>query len=289
MKGLRAYIRALAAATLLTGCACAPQPQPSRPALWRVEDRQGHAGWLFGTIHSSPEPLAWQTPEVRSALRGSRTIMVEVGNLADEAAVGAVFARLAQASGRPPLAQRVPASARPALAALEDKAGLRDHDFAGMDTWAAALTLANAGTDSDHIRNGVDRAVVALADGRPVVELEGAEGQLALFDALPEQEQRDLLVEVIREAAGPDQDLSADWRRGDMRAIERETRAGMLADPQLRRVLLTDRNLRWTARIANVVTNGGQPFVAVGAAHMAGPEGLPGLLERRGFRVTRVQ
>jgi uncharacterized protein YbaP (TraB family) len=33
----------------------------------------------------------------------------------------------------------------------------------------------------------------------------------------------------------------------------------------------------------------GRPFIAVGAAHLAGPDNLITLLEQRGFRVTRVQ
>ncbi|SFG04574.1 hypothetical protein SAMN05518801_10696 [Novosphingobium sp. CF614] len=269
--------------------ACSPKPQQADPALWRVEGPQGTTGWLFGTIHSAPRPLDWRTPAVRDALGRCGAVMVEVGNLADEAVVAATFARLAKSAGQPPLSQRVAARDRPALAALLKQAGYRDGDFAATDTWAAALTLARAGTDEDDARNGVDRAVVALANGRPVVELEGAARQLGLFDSLPEREQRDLLGAVAREAAEPDHDLSSSWRAGDMAALEKETRAGLLADPELREVLFTGRNRDWAARIAQAVRAGRKPFVAVGAAHMAGPDGLPAMLARQGFKVTRIE
>lgn len=269
--------------------ACSPRPQPAEPALWRVEDAQGRVGWLFGTIHSSPVPLDWRTPAVRAAFDEAGAIMVEVGNLADEAQVSATFARLARGAGQPPLSSRLPPQDRPALAALLQRAGYRDGDFTAMDTWAAALTLARAGGSESGARNGVDRAVVALAGRRPVLELEGAEHQLGLFDTLPETEQRDLLAAVVREAARPDTDLSAAWRRGDMAALERETRTGLLADPELREVLFTGRNRAWTLRIAAALREGRRPFVAVGAAHMAGPDGLPAMLESQGFKVTRVE
>lgn len=269
--------------------ACSPQPQAARPALWRVEDGRGNVGWLFGTIHSAERPLAWRTPPVDAALGEAREIMVEVGNLADETEVAATFARLARSEGQPPLSARVSPDARPALTALLKTSGHADGDFAAMDTWAAALTLARAGADDDEARNGVDRAVIEAAGKRPVVELEGAAAQLGLFDALPEREQRDVLGAVVAEAAVPDRDLAKTWREGDMAAIEKETRSGLLADPELREVLFTGRNRRWSERIALGVALGRKPFVAVGAAHMAGPQGLPAMLAARGLTVTRVE
>lgn len=279
----------LAALLLAAVSACSPAPREADPALWRVEDARGNAGWLFGTIHSSDRPLEWRTPKVAAAFGQSGAVMVEVGNLADEAEVAATFARLARSEGEPPLSARIAPADRPALAALLKKAGRADGDFAGLDTWAAALTLARAGAKDEDSRNGVDRAVIAAAGQRPVVELEGAAAQLGLFDALPEREQRDLLGAVVAEAAGPERDLAKSWRTGDMAAIEQETRSGLLADPQLREVLFTGRNRRWSARIASSVHSGAKPFVAVGAAHMAGPEGLPAMLEAQGFTVTRVE
>lgn len=269
--------------------ACSPAPREANPALWRVEDGHGHAGWLFGTIHSSDRPLHWRTAKVGAAFERSGTILVEVGNLANEAEVAATFSRLARSEGEPPLSARIDPAGRPALATLLKKAGRADGDFAGLDTWAAALTLARAGAKDEDARNGVDRSVIAAAGRRPVVELEGAAAQLGLFDALPEREQRDLLSAVVVEAAAPDRDLAKSWRTGDMAAIEKETRSGLLADPELREVLFTGRNRRWSARIAQAVRSGQKPFVAVGAAHMAGPEGLPAMLAAQGFTVTRVE
>lgn len=269
--------------------ACSPEPQQADPALWKVRGPSGEAAWLFGTIHSAEKPLAWRTPAVGRALDTADTVMVEVANLADEADVAATFARLARSDGQPPLSSRIAAPQRPALAALLKSSGYGDNDFAAMDTWAAALTLARSGSDDGAARNGVDRAVIAAAAQRPVIELEGAKEQLGLFDTLPESEQRDLLAAVVREAANPDTDLAESWRKGDMSAIEKETRKGLLADPELREVLFTGRNRRWTDRIVEAMTAGNMPFVAVGAAHMAGPQGIPAMLAARGYTVTRVE
>lgn len=283
---MRRWLLVLSAFGLL---GCAPQPQKADPALWHVESADGHEGWLFGTIHSAPRPLEWETETVRDALGNAGSIMVEVANIADEAAVGAAFAKLARSTGQPPLSQRIAPSERPALAKLLKRNGFHDGDFAATDTWAAALMIVRQDKDGSDPRYGVDRAVIAKASGRPVVELEGAAGQLEIFDSLPEADQRDLLTVVVQEADKPDIDLPGAWRTGDMSAIEKETRTGLLADPELRAALFTGRNRQWVASIVQAVQADRKPFVAVGAAHMAGPDGLPAMLARRGFTVTRVE
>ena len=59
--------------------------------------------------------------------------------------------------------------------------------------------------------------------------------------------------------------------------------------PELRQALFVGRNARWSDRIADAIAQGNRPFVAVGAAHMAGPDGLPAMLAARGYTVRRVQ
>lgn len=278
----------LAMALGLAGCKEAPLP--AHPALWSVTDRQGHEGWLFGTVHSAPGPLDWHSATIDAALGRARTIMVEVGNLRDDAAVAATFAQLAKTTNAPPLTQRVSPADRKALLQLMERGGMRDSQFAQMDTWAAALMLARNADADTNAENGVDRAILGLAHGRPVHELEGAEKQLGIFDQLPEREQRDLLAAVVRDAsATSDLDLVELWRAGDMEAIAAETRKGMLADPELREALYTARNRAWLTQIEQAIRNDRRPFVAVGAAHMAGNEGLVTLLQRAGYTVRRIQ
>ena len=272
--------------------ACSPRPDPANPALWEVTGANGAHGWLFGTIHALPRPAQWHTPRVTAALASSDTLVVEIAALNDDGATARVFARLAHASTQPVLSARVTPGLRPALARLEARARVKDGDFATTGTWAAALELAGVSEAGSDTGNGIDRALLADRGTRKVEELEGAERQLALFAALPEASQRELLAEVVSGADHAEVDaraLGEAWKRGDMDAIARETSSGMLADPTLRQVLFVARNRAWAAAIAGRLAAGGHPFVAVGAAHMAGPEGVPALLAARGFSVRRVE
>jgi uncharacterized protein YbaP (TraB family) len=174
---------------------------------------------------------------------------------------------------------------------LLGKAGLKPDSFGDTETWAAALALGHAAQgDAEDAANGVDRALLS-ANHLPVSELEGAQKQLGLFDSLPESAQRAMLASVIERPKAPEDTkaLEEAWRRGDMGWIGAQTSSGMLADPVLRHQLYLGRNHAWEAAITTAMAHGQKPFVAVGAAHMAGPDGLPALLAAHGYRVTRVE
>lgn len=283
---------ALAALLLFALAACQREaPAPVNPALWEVTGPAGQKGWLFGTVHALAEPLNWQTERIMAPLATADRLVVEVAGLDDAKGMTATFAALATTPGQPPLNERVVAAQRPALDALLDRSRLRADQFAAVETWAAALTLARASTPEQNPGLGVDRALLDLARGKRVEELEGAEAQLRIFDALPEADQRDLLAASVAEAdeSPRSEELAKAWSRGDMILIEAETRRGLLADPELRAALLVNRNRAWTERIDAMLRGGARPFVAVGAAHLAGNDGLPAMLATRGYTVRRIQ
>ena len=235
------------------------------------------------TIRASP-------PVIDRALGQANVVAVEVADLGDSAAMATLFDRLEHSSGLPPLSARIDPALRPALARELAAAHMREADFATTETWSAALRLARAGEDGGDSANGIDRAVLREASGKQVIELEGAARQLGLFDAMPETEQRAMLNAVLRDAGSADDaTLVSAWRKGDFASIEAETRRGMLADPALRETLFTARNKAWSDNLAARLAKGERVFVAVGAAHMAGPDGLAAMLEQKGFRVDRVQ
>ncbi len=285
-------IRAVVAGLLLAlaGCKAEAPPQQAKPALWEVTGPNGEHAWLFGTIHSLPEPVDWHGPKLKAALATSDRLVVEVAGLDDPARIGKILADLAHTPGQPPLADKVEPQYRASLQALLDKADMNDR-FDKVETWAAALALAQAANPDQDTSLGVDKALLAEWGQRPVTELEGAEPQLRIFDALPEADQRDLLEATIAEASAADHsvDLAKSWASGDMAALGTETSRGLLADPELRAALLVNRNRAWVDKIAALLKSKSRPFIAVGAAHLAGTDGLPVLLAAQGFTVTRVQ
>jgi hypothetical protein len=283
----------LAPAILLTlaGCDFALFGEGADPPVYEITSADGTVeGWMIGTIHALPVGTDWQTSDVERITEDADLLVVEVADFdIREGAVPLVQA-VAVTPGLPPLDQRVPASDRPQLAALLDRGGFDADGFGNMETWAAAIMLAQVDAVGEPA-NGADRALIEAFAGRRVRELEGMRGQLAIFDTLPEAEQRAMLTEVVRESAKAPAEfdrLQRAWLAGDTATIEAATREGILADPDLRAALLTDRNRRWAVAVSALLDQPTRPLIAVGAAHLVGPEGLAALLEAKGYTVRRL-
>lgn len=301
MKRLRlSAIMVLSCALALASCGENPgaiadqQPQQTapKPALWELASADGTVeGWLFGTIHSLPDGTNWETELLSDTIDDADLLIVEIAALEDKAAMAQVFARLARTDGLPPLSSRVPAGDQAALRDMLAAGSYSDDDFAATESWAAALMLAQ-GVRGGNPANGVDRALLRRFEGRPIRELEGAARQLGIFDSLPESDQRDLLSAVVQEGkdgSGKSEKLARIWRSGDMERLAQENTRGLLADPGLRTALLVERNDDWARQLAEMLPAVPPAMIAVGAAHMAGPEGLPALMRQRGYTVTRIQ
>lgn len=275
---------------LLAGCG-----STAEPALWRVDAADAPegaepAGWLFGTIHALPRSTKWHGSELDQALEQAGVLMVEIENL-DTVESQRIFQELAIDPALPPLSERVSPVYRDELAEVLDDAGASEESFHYVETWAAALTLSSMLQQRSTLdpEYGVDKTLIAEWD-KPIVGFETTEEQLRIFDQLSGDEQQDLLETFVDQAdtIGP-HDLSDAWASGDADRLAGLMDMGFDASPQLRAALLSRRNSRWIGRIVGQLQDGKKPFVAVGAGHIGGDDGLIALLEQRGWKVTRVQ
>ncbi|MEX0341548.1 MAG: TraB/GumN family protein [Erythrobacter sp.] len=291
------FIPSLCAALVLLLAACSQEPDTAKtegpyPALWEIADSSGAVeGWMFGTIHALPDDTQWRSARLDTVLGQADMLVVEVADLEDGEALSRLFEEMAFDRPASPIASRIDPELREEFEELLVKAKVRRNYFDPMESWAAALALAQV-AQSASAENGADRVLLAAFDKREVVELEGARGQLAIFDGLPEAEQRDLLNAVLEESrdyAGETSTLADAWLEGDTDRLVELTRRGILADPELAQALLRDRNADWAAQIENLLSARDKPLIAVGAGHLLGDSGLPKLLESRGYKVRRIE
>ena len=287
----------LAGALVLAGCEAGgetvenAQPTPS-PILYEIADAKGEPqGWLFGTIHALPDGVEWRTADLERVIDQAQLLVVEVGDLSDTRSISSTFTILATTPGQPDIRARVDAEDRQQLDEMMAKGHFSSRDFANVETWAAALMLARV-SNTGSPRNGADKALLLEFPDHRVRELEGTLTQMRIFDDLAPQDQTDLLTGIIAEyrslGDNPER-LRKAWLSGDEEGLINATQSGIMADPELYEALLAGRNRAWMKEIDDLLADGPNPLIAVGAAHLVGPDGLTTLIEQRGYTLTRLQ
>ncbi|URD61952.1 TraB/GumN family protein [Sphingomonas sp. KRR8] len=289
--GLAATAVACTSATTSAAPAAAP-----RPALWRVADNDTTI-YLFGTIHLLPKNYQWRTPKFDQALTSANGLVVEtIIDPKNLDSFRAAFTQLAISPGQPPLVSRVPADKVAALQAAVRASGVPMEAYDRMETWAAAFTLITSQFQQIGLQ-GEDGVEMTLRDtftsaGKPIGQLETNAEQFSYFDRLPDQAQRDLLLSALEDPAAARKEFDgmlASWTRGDVKGMARSFNGEMDHSPALKDALLVQRNRNWAGWVERRMAQPGTVFVAVGAGHLAGPESVLAMLQKRGLRVTRVQ
>lgn len=293
------------AVLLLAGCATAKETvapaaqaraaQAPQPALWVVRDADSTI-YLYGTIHLRKPGARWGGPAAETALGEAQEVWTELEiDASKEAAMQGLVMQYGIDRERP-LSSKIDPARAPQLAAAAAKIGIPPNGFEAMKPWLASLTLTvvpmvQAGYDPNA---GVDRSVdrIARAAGKTMRWFETSEEQIRFLSGVSEPLQLQMLYEAldeIEEGPGMLAVMEAAWEKGDDRTVAAEMVAEMARDyPELYETLLKKRNAAWADVLTRELGGSGVDFVAVGAAHLAGPDSVQSLLRARGLRVDRV-
>lgn len=269
-------------------------PALAHPALWVVKDADTTI-YLFGTVHLLPNDTAWHFPALDEALSDSQALYVEITD-DDQANMTALVMRYGLDMAHP-LSTLLTPFDRDRLERAARLANVPGGVAAlnVMRPWLAALTLTvapltQAGLDP---AAGVDKQLRAAMEkaGKPVLALETAEQQIRFLADMPQAMQLALLRSTLRDTDRASVELKAlidAWKDGDDQAIARlENDLMRREEPQLYQRLLVERNETWARQIAGMLQQPGTVFIAVGAAHLAGPDSVQSQLAKEGIATER--
>ncbi len=133
---------------------------------------------------------------------------------------------------------------------------------------------------------------LALDDNKEILGFETMRQQLELLDGLSPQAQRNMLMQALAEGIELDEMMDTmieAWRTGDVTFMEDNLLADMEDYPEMHRVIVVDRNIDWTNQIEDLLDDELDYLVIVGTLHLVGPEGVPRLLESRGYGVEQAR
>jgi uncharacterized protein YbaP (TraB family) len=163
------------------------------------------------------------------------------------------------------------------------------------EPWFAAITveqlaLARIGFNPSY---GVEMYLLKKAsrDGKTILGFETVEQQLAYLDGLSLDAQLALLMQTLTESAAIREvmdDLILAWRSGDIDFLEQTLLDDVSGYPELYDTIVANRNRLWVDTIDELLEQGEDYLVVVGALHLVGEDGVPQLLRQRGVRITQM-
>lgn len=160
----------------------------------------------------------------------------------------------------------------------------------GMSVTISALEMQALG----YTQGGVDQYFInkAQVDGKPQLFLERLEEQLAFIASLGEGQEDEIIeysLDEIKRMPAMLNSMKRQWRTGDIEGLESTAIAEMrLKFPSAYQSLLVERNQNWMPQLKQMMNTKTVEFILVGAAHLAGNEGLVQQLIEQGYKVEKL-
>ena len=250
--------------------------------------------WLFGTYHLINGSYLNEIPAVRNAAHKANNLVVEV--IIDSSQLMQANAKVLLQNKQ--LSQLLGKSFADSLdVELKSSTGQGIERFETLKPIMVLLTLSiiylmkdNGAMISKYTGVPLDVSFVNSfkADNKTTVALETIGQQMdLLFNTISEEQQVAMLQQFIRNKERVIQlgdELLKTYFDNDINKIydiyQQEVRES--GDMEF---LIKDRNDNWMKMLPGLISQQSQ-FIAVGALHLAGPDGLPAQLQKMGYTVT---
>ena len=270
------------------------------PAMWKVKGVHGTV-YLLGSVHVMKPEVKWETPKVKDALAASDVVYLEVKDI-DPASMAAMQPIVLQMGmdAEHPLSGKISKADVELMDSAAKGLGLPGEQmFEPMRPWMASMVLSMlpASKAGFAVDSGVDGKIAAEAKdlGKPVKGFETAEEQMHFLADIPEAEQVEMLHKTLVDmpkSATELNEMVADWTNGEVDKIAAMENDEMKTKyPALYDKLLLKRNEKFAEVLAGLLKDPatGTVFVTIGAAHLAGPDSVMKMLEKKGFSAVRVE
>jgi len=303
---------------MVGGCVTVPfDSEIEHPPLWQIEKPDGSIMWLLGTVHwlpaaqqpdhwrleiwlrhrrvntGQPLPVPWNHGSVHTAIENMQSLVIESIDQPTEAELLEVVSRVFVTDECSDSSRSNPDSWRENLMTENDSIPLigklflmnesrsnpvQEADNVGLEYWLGTFAGLR-GVPVFALENLETRAHVVWANlGHKSCEIQAA--LMAQFEAV-QSEPRESQPELPR--------AYALWRVGDIATLDQELRRFDRDDPELFRALVSGRNRFCIDFLLEHLDRPGNTLVAVGMAHLAGPDNLLQLLAEHDIEARRVQ
>jgi uncharacterized protein len=266
------------------------QNTTAQSLLWKVSGPGlQQPSYLFGTIHAICNEDIHISAAMHQALEESQRLVLEV-NITDPAELQQFQAGMQKPSSQTLSSSLSPQEYRQLARFYQDSLRIPLDQLQHMKPFFIGSLLYPKLLGCPVMSYEVQLSQLMGQQIKPVLGLESAQDQLRVLDAIPYQEQTRLLLEAVQDFQKLKDgywNMVVSYKNADLQSLYHIVREVSMGMKNYEKLLLTDRNRRWMPNIETLVRQ--QPsFIAVGAAHLPGEEGLINLLRRRGYTVEAV-
>ena len=290
---LRRILATVLAIILAVGAASAQGTK--KHFLWKVEGSGASVAYLLGSLHVLTPEFYPLSPAINEAFAASTTLVEEVDfdEMNDPVQMMSVLAKAMLTDGRT-LEQIVAPATFAEVVKRAEESGMPMMALQRMKPWLVAITLMGPTLQAAGFKAelGVDKHFFDRAKkaGLKRQSLETLAYQIDRFDELTPRLQEDMLISTLKDLdtqVDNVTELAQQWAAGDVKSLEKALLASFEESQELYDRLLVERNRNWVPHVDACLQQNRGCFIVVGAAHLVGPEGLPTLLAKKGYRVTQ--
>lgn len=273
--------------------------------LWKIEKDGLEPSWLFGTMHLTDRRVTELTPAAHRAFEDARTVVIETTDVTDPAKAAQSLAR------HPELTMLTDGSTLTSLMTAEEAEMARKAlaergiPLAGIDRlqpWLVTAMVSLPACETARRSAGMPVLDLMLAReaekaGKKVEGLETAVSQLRAMASLSREFHVRGLIDTLKLGNRKDdlfETMIALYKAGETGMIWPLFKALQPGDDEgaglaaFETAMITARN-RGMAENSMAHFRQGDAFVAVGALHLPGEDGLVERIRRAGYRVVAVE
>ncbi len=257
--------------------------------LWKISKGNKALGYLFGTIHIADTEVTTLPDVVAKALHESDHFAMEVLPDAEQMLL---FSQMMFFHDGQRLSELVAAPIYDKTKSILSAYHLDADAVSVMQPWAAFL-LMNYPPDQ---RQPLDFVLMALAqqNGATLSGLESLQAQADIFSDLDLNEQVKLLTDTVCHYDIVEEDfiaLKAFYLKRDLGGLYNYTQRHSISQTpiyeKLMKKLIVDRNHTMVKRMQPILDQG-KSFIAIGALHLIGNEGVLALLKKQGYKIVAI-
>jgi uncharacterized protein YbaP (TraB family) len=260
--------------------------------LWEISGKGlNKPSYLYGTIHSNQDRFFDMGDSVFTALESTESFAGELDMDSLPYFAGKIADGLKNTTDIPNLLNDEELNRLKII--VKEKLGISYDDLPLKDPVLIVVLL-----EKDYFQGTMPFFVdeylykIAKAKNKNILGIETFDDQMNLFNELTDEDKKEMLLSIINEDSTKTRkmynDLSDAYYNNDIEKLNELVSSEMKDNSDMESKFLIKRNYNMAARIAELIKTQSL-FIAIGAAHLPGEEGVINLLRKEGYSLRPVK